>query len=549
MQDTGSATARDEKTQSEQEITALRARLAELEQVESEYRQVLASRPLQARDQDAYQRLQFVLNTITDSYISFDRQWRILAINPAAEEKIFQRPAAKLLGKVMWEEFPLGKDTEFYRQYHIAFDENRPVHFEGFSHISGKWYEAHAYPNDDTLEVFLRDITPRKQALEALERSQLEYRQLAEEARLNLSKLAAVVDNMVEGIVIFEPSGKVVVANQAALSFLSDGREQSSFSNLNDLFAVLDCTYIDGTPCPFEAWPIVRAVGGETISMQELFVTYKPTGKCWLGMFSATPVRDAEGQVMLVVSSILDMTEYHRMMEQNRRATLQIELQRMLIQEREEERIKIAQELHDGPLQHLVGLEYALNEALRIDNKTERLAMLARLRTDLHEAAQVLRNYCADLRPPSLAVFGLEKAIRSHVEQINRKHPDLRIRLELMEDGQQLSQNLRLNIFRIYQELMNNVIRHSAASEVSVQLTLDEAQTELEIQDNGIGFLLPTQWIELARQNHFGLVGVQERANAAGGRVIMRSQPGQGTLIRVIIPCEQNNELVRKQTN
>lgn len=266
-------------------------------------------------------------------------------------------------------------------------------------------------------------------------------------------------------------------------------------------------------------------------------------------MFSATPVRDAEGQVMLVVSSILDMTEYHRMMEQNRRATLQIELQRMLIQEREEERIKIAQELHDGPLQHLVGLEYALNEALRIDNKTERLAMLARLRTDLHEAAQVLRNYCADLRPPSLAVFGLEKAIRSHVEQINRKHPDLRIRLELMEDGQQLSQNLRLNIFRIYQELMNNVIRHSAASEVSVQLTLDEAQTELEIQDNGIGFLLPTQWIELARQNHFGLVGVQERANAAGGRVIMRSQPGQGTLIRVIIPCEQNNEHVREQTN
>lgn len=273
MQDTGSATARDEKTQSEQEITALRARLAELEQVESEYRQVLASRPLQARDQDAYQRLQFVLNTITDSYISFDRQWRILAVNPAAEEKIFQRPAAKLVGKVMWEEFPLGKDTEFYRQYHIAFKENRPVHFEGFSHISGKWYEAHAYPNDDTLEVFLRDITPRKQTLEALERSQMEYRQLAEEARLNLSKLAAVVDNMVEGIVIFEPSGKVVVANQAALSLLSDGQEHPSFSNLNDLFAVLDCTYIDGTPCPFEAWPIVRAVGGETISMQELFVT------------------------------------------------------------------------------------------------------------------------------------------------------------------------------------------------------------------------------------------------------------------------------------
>ncbi len=548
MQDTEPVTARKEPTQSEQEISILRSRLAELEQVEREYRQVLASRPSPAGEQDAYQRLQFVLNTITDSYVMFNRQWRILAVNPVAEQTIFQCPAAELIGKIMWEEFPRGKETEFYRQYQIAFEENRPVHFEGRSQISGKWYEAHAYPNGDTLEVFLRDITQRKQALEALERSQLEYRQLAEEASLNLSKLAAVVDSMVEGIVIIEPSGNILSANQTAMNQFSDETVRNPFADITDFFALFDCLYPDGSPCPYEEWPAVRAAGGETVKMEELIVTHKPTGKGWLGLFNATPVRDAEGQVMLIVCTVLDMTEHLRMMEQNRRATLQIELHRMLIQEREDERIKIAQELHDGPLQHLTGLDYALNEALRIDNKAERLAMLARLRIDLQEAARVLRNYCADLRPPSLAVFGLEKAIRSHAEQMNRKYPNLRIRLELMEDGQQLSQNLRMNLFRIYQELMNNVIRHSGASEVSVHLTLDEAQTELEIQDNGVGFLLPTQWIELARQDHFGLVGVQERASAAGGRVVMRSQPGQGTLIRVIIPCEQETDLVREQT-
>lgn len=385
-----------------------------------------------------------------------------------------------------------------------------------------------------------QEIAALRARLAELERVERESRQRAEEATLNFSRLSAIVDSLVEGIVIFEPLGKTILANQAAVSLLSNGRDPNSFSNLNEIFAMFECTYTDGSPCPLEEWPVVRAAGGETIVTQELFVTHKPTGNCWLGMFSATPVRDAEGQVMLVACTILDMTEHHQMMEQNRRAALQIELQRMLIQEREDERLKIAQELHDGPLQHLIGLEYALNEALRIDAKTDRLAMLARLRTDIHEAGQVLRNYCADMRPPSLAIFGLEKAIRSHADQVNRKYPNLRIRLELMEDGQQISQNLRLNLFRIYQELMNNVIRHSSASEVFVRLSLDEAQIELEIQDNGSGFLPPTQWIDLARENHFGLVGVQERASAAGGRVILRSQPGQGTLIRVIIPCKEN---------
>lgn len=550
MQELGSATAPSEQTGLEQEIAALRARLVDLEQMEREYRQLFASQPEQAKNQEAYQRLQFVLNSITDSYVSFDRKWHILAVNAVAEKMIFQRPAVELIGKVMWEVFPLAKGTEFYRQYHIAFDENRPVHFEGHSQISGKWYEAHAYPNGDTLEVFLRDITPGKQALEALEQGQKEYRLLAETASLTAAKLAAVIDSMVEGIIILEPSGTVVSMNKAATNLLSDQTtRREPLSEINDIFALFDCTYPDGSPCPYEEWPAVRAAGGETISMQELIVKHKPTGACWLGMFSATPVFDPTGEVMLLVCSMMDMTDHHRILEQNQRAALQIELQRMLIQEREDERIKIARELHDGPLQHLVGLEYELNEALRIDNKVERLAMLARLRTDLQQAAQVLRNYCADLRPPSLAVFGLEKAIRSHAEQVNRKIPQLRIRLELMEDGQQLSQQMRMTLFRIYQELMNNVIRHSKASEVSVQLSLDEAQTELEIQDNGVGFLLPTQWIELARQNHFGLVGVQERADAAGGKVIMRSQPGQGTLVRVIVPCEQVVDQIIEQAN
>jgi len=110
--------------------------------------------------------------------------------------------------------------------------------------------------------------------------------------------------------------------------------------------------------------------------------------------------------------------------------------------------------------------------------------------------------------------------------------------MELMPDGQTLTVETRMGLFRIYQELMTNIIRHSGATEVGIRLTLDEAQVELEVQDNGRGFTPPSHWIELAHQDHFGLVGVQERASAVGGRVILRSQHGEGTLVRVVIPVQ-----------
>lgn len=130
----------------------------------------------------SHRHIHSVLNSITDAYVAFDRQWRFLEINPVAVRDIFNNhPAEDLIGKILWEEFPEAIHTEFYRQYQIAATENGPTHFEAQSMVNGFWWEMHAYPSEQKLEIYLRNITERKQVESAVVRARDYYLALFEE--------------------------------------------------------------------------------------------------------------------------------------------------------------------------------------------------------------------------------------------------------------------------------------------------------------------------------------------------------------------------------
>ena len=95
---------------------------------------------------------------------------------------------------------------------------------------------------------------------------------------------------------------------------------------------------------------------------------------------------------------------------------------------------------------------------------------------------------------------------------------------------------LRLALFRIYQGALSNVARHAQARHVQITLTLDERHVTLTIDDDGRGFIVPKSWILLARQQHYGLLGISEWAEAAGGNLTVQSAPGKGTLVQVTVP-------------
>jgi PAS domain S-box-containing protein len=204
----------------------------------------------------------------------------------------------------------------------------------------------------------------------------------------------------------------------------------------------------------------------------------------------------------------------------------------------EMERLRLAQELHDGPMQELYNTIYRIEE-LRMKVAPELGSALEKTNHDIQKVLQDLRAAAKELRPPTISSFGLEKAIRSHVDDFQEKHPEIHIELALDQDRQLLPENVRLALFRVLQQALVNIGRHSQATEARVRFAFDAEQAILEIRDNGRGFRVPANWIELVRHEHYGLAGSAERMSALNGTFTVESTPGESTTVRAVVPWQE----------
>ncbi len=213
-----------------------------------------------------------------------------------------------------------------------------------------------------------------------------------------------------------------------------------------------------------------------------------------------------------------------------------LELKQHLQASIEMERLRLAQNLHDRPLQELYAVIYKLEE-LRLGADRENSQLLADVIGDIRRTLDALRSTATELRPPALSRFGLEKAVRSYMQEFHDKQPGIQVKLSLARDRQSLPETVRLVLFRVLQEALANVVRHGQATEIQVRFAFDAEEARLEISDNGKGFAVPENWMSLVREGHYGLAGMAERVTAAGGHLSVESAPGSRTTIRVTIPC------------
>lgn len=202
----------------------------------------------------------------------------------------------------------------------------------------------------------------------------------------------------------------------------------------------------------------------------------------------------------------------------------QQEIHQRLMDSREHERLHMAQDLHDGAVQDLYGIRFKIQSG----NEPDADAMVQDVITQL-------RQICGELRPPVLAPFGLKKAIKAHADSFAEREGVPTVHLSLDNDGQTIPEDVRLALYRVYQESMNNLLKHAEANQVTVVLSVNNASVELSIEDDGKGFSLPASWIELGRKDHFGLLGLSERVTALGAQLNVRTSPGSGTRIHVLV--------------
>ncbi len=210
-----------------------------------------------------------------------------------------------------------------------------------------------------------------------------------------------------------------------------------------------------------------------------------------------------------------------------------IETRRQLIGSVDQERRRLAQEIHDGPIQDLLGITYLMVGKASASGQDE---LLLSLQGAINQVVDSLRDVCKELRSSSQVPFTLEDAIRTHAGEFQHQHPELAISVTGLSSLEDFPERVRLALYRIYQQAMANIAHHARASRVTVTLHEEDGKGVLEVRDDGGGFVLPACLSDLALTGHFGLVGSSERAAAVGGELQIVSTPGRGTLIRAVVP-------------
>lgn len=202
------------------------------------------------------------------------------------------------------------------------------------------------------------------------------------------------------------------------------------------------------------------------------------------------------------------------------------------------ERMRIARDLHDGPLQALSNLvlEAEVLERLIERDPQGAAAELQQFRSGVREAIADLRRVLAGMRPPSVQELGLAAALRRLAAEWEARS-GAGCRLKIAGEGRELAPELEETLFWIVAEALTNVQRHALAGRVAVDVDIRGESAGVRVRDDGQGFDVAAA-AATGGAPRLGLLGMRERALAAGGSLEVRSRPGSGTIVEVELPIK-----------
>ncbi|HEX2627209.1 MAG TPA: sensor histidine kinase [Candidatus Limnocylindrales bacterium] len=209
--------------------------------------------------------------------------------------------------------------------------------------------------------------------------------------------------------------------------------------------------------------------------------------------------------------------------------------QMRIVEAQEQERTRLAREVHDGPAQALSNAIFQVEVVQRLLDRDEQLARaeLQQLRDVLTRELRGVRAYLSQLRPPLLADLGLSGAIREAANQTELAL-NIPVAVELADDIDNLPETVEVVALRVIQEALQNARKHAQASSIRVRMSKDNNAWAVEVRDDGKGF--DADVAPVSGRRHFGLQFMRERAELIGARFEVRSSPNLGTAVRMTIP-------------
>jgi PAS domain S-box-containing protein len=315
-----------------------------------------------------------------------------------------------------------------------------------------------------------------------------------------------------DGILVIDANGKIVGANPQACHLFGYGADELRGLDVETLIPGRFRAAHPAHRAGYADDPHTRPMG---IGLELLGL--RSDGREVPVEISLSPLSSPEGE--RVICTVRDVTELRRYREFGRAA----------LRAAEEERKRLALELHDDMAQRLAALLLRVRLASETENPRRREALLAELREELVDTAAALHRVARGLRPPALAEAGLEAAIRADVRS-RLADTDLDVELDLDSVGESLDEDQKLVIYRILQEAISNVVRHADASRLSIALVRDGDRVLAGVEDDGRGFVVEEVDVLAGR---LGILGMRERAASVGAKMSIHSDLGEGTRLDV----------------
>ncbi|MGZ6207605.1 MAG: PAS domain S-box protein [Syntrophales bacterium] len=481
-----------------------------------------------------------ILTTVSDAIVSYDEKGRILQWNQAAE-RIFGYPRVEVLGKSLNLILPNKHDIDPKRLGDPGLSTPGVIEME-LKKGDGATFSGEVSVSTRRLSIgkvitlLIRDITGRKQAEEALRQSEERYRHLVQHAPTGIYEIDFTTGHFIE-------------VNDAMCQILGYTRDEilamTAFDILDDEGRARFASRIrlgrtGGRPDQAAEYP-VRTKDGRLI-WALLNVTFRWSGDKIVGAsviaHDITNRKWAEEELRRSRDE-LEMRVHERTAELEKANKTLKELSSQLLSSQEEERKRIAGEIHDTLGSCLGGIKFKVEDVLeqlgKDSNVTEK--SLRNVITVIQEGIEECRRMQHDLRPSMLDDLGLLPTLSWFCRRYQTIYTGIKVDLEQTLEEGDIPDSLKVVIFRVTQEGMNNIAKHSKADLVHLSLRKMDGRIQLILEDNGQGFDLAKVLSLESTKRGLGLTSMRERTELSGGSFAIESAEGRGTTVRASWPC------------
>ncbi|MBL7742633.1 MAG: PAS domain S-box protein [Chitinophagaceae bacterium] len=458
-----------------------------------------------------------------DGIIMVDTAGKITYCGPSVT-KLSGYEADRLLGHYMFEfvhpEDLMAASEAFVLELNKQSIQNylflRLLHSDG----GWRWCSVRGHnlihtPGINSMVIYFTEETKRKAIEDKLRESEKRFRHL--------------INNLNLGVILLDNKGEVLICNQACFDISGTTSDTLTGKNLfNQNWKVINES---GNVLSLQEYPAAVAMHTKKTVRDVVLRVIKGNGDdLWL-LVNAEPVLDEEGSIYYVICSFADITEQkilsRQLIEQ------EIQKQKQLIQAtidgQEKERKEIGRELHDNISQHITTTRLYL-EVARDKAADDVLTMINQAHKGLLNTVNEVRRLSQSLVPPSLSDIGLVESIEDLCTPLKSTHAYSISFLHQPFDEEKLADNMKLMLFRIIQEQINNIIRHAEAKKIEVSLLTIQNEVTLAISDDGKGF------DPVVVKKGLGFVNMRNRAGLFGGRLEVVTSPGNGCIVQVMIP-------------